>query len=147
MRSDWELWPKGIRSRRGDEPEVGTIEIQTLTPIEPLRAKVQDDEVVFGVTNPFSVPLRDATLIAQYEGCYGKPGSTSQRRPLGTLEPGADLDDIPVPRIDLQDGARGREHRLSAVRVRGTVEGGAIDLDVPVATLGVNVECPDDGRK
>ena len=147
MRSDWELWPKGIRSRRGDEPEVGTVEVHTVTAIEPLRAKEQDDEVRFGVTNPFSAPLRDATLIAQYEGCYGKPGSTAQRRSLGTLEAGAKLDDIPVPRIDLQDGARGREHRLSSVRVRGTVEGGAIDLDVPVATLGVNVECPDHGSK
>ena len=147
MRSDWELWPRGIRSRRGDEPEVGKVEVHTVAAIEPLRAKAQDDEVWFGVTNPFSVPLRDATLIAQYEGCYGKPGSTSQRRPLGTIGPGAELDDITVPRFDLRDGPRGREHRLSSVRVRGTVEGGAIDLDVPVATLGVDVECPDDARK
>lgn len=147
MRSDWELWPKGIRSRRGDEPDVGTLEVRSVTAVEPLRAKAEGDEVLFGVTNPFSVPLENATLIAQYEGCYGKPGSTAQRRPLGTIAAGAKLDDIPVPRIDLQDGPRGREHRLSSVRVRATVEGGAIDLDVPVAALGVTVECPDDGRK
>lgn len=147
MRSDWELWPHGMRSRRGDEPGIGGIHVTAVDAIEPFRARVRGDEVHFGVTNPFDAPIRDATLIAHYEGCYGKPGTASERRPLGTSESGASLDDIPVPRIERHDGPRGRDHRLSAVRLRGEVEGGVLDLDVPVSSLGVTVECPGKGRK
>lgn len=147
MRFDWELWPKRIRSRRGDEPDVGTLHLRAVEPIEPLQARVDADAVVFGLTNPLSAPIRDAKLIAHYEGCYGKPGTASQPRPLGTLEPGASVGDISVPRIEQHEGPRGHDHRLSAVRVRGEVDGAALDLDVPVSSLGVTVECPDDGRK
>lgn len=147
MRSDWELWPNGIRSRRGDEPEVGTLHLRSVEAAEPFRARVDGDEVVFAVTNPLGTAMRDATLIAHYEGCYGKPGTASERRPLGTIEAGATLDDIPVPRIETHEGPRGRNHRLSAVRIRGDVDGAVLDLDVPVSSLGVTVECPRKGRK
>lgn len=144
MRSDWEQWPHGIRHRRGDEPSVGTVQVESVEAIEPLSAKVVGDEVHVSATNPFDVSLGDATLIAYYEGCYGKPGGTVQRRPLGTLDVGATLSDIDIPRFDLRDGPRGREHRLDAVRLVGTAEGGVLDLDVPVSTLGVSVACPRD---
>ena len=147
MRSDWELWPNGIRSRRGDEPEVGTLHLRSVEAVEPLKARVDGDEVVFTLTNPLDAAIRDATLIAHYEGCYGKPGTASERRPLGTIEAGATLDDIPVPRIETHEGPRGRNHRLSAVLVRGDVDGAVLDLDVPVSSLGVTVECPRKGRK
>lgn len=147
MRSDWELWPHGVRSRRGDEPEVGTLHLRSVEAVKPLRARARGDEVVFAVTNPLGSAIRDATLIAHYEGCYGKPGTASERRPLGPIEAGATLEGISVPRIERHDGPRGRNHRLSAVRVRGDVDGAVLDLDVPVSSLGVAVSCPRDSHK
>jgi len=142
MRSDWESWPKGTRARRGDGPDLAKLRIESIEVVEPFRAALGDDEVTFSVTNPFERPVKDATLVAHYEGCYGKPGTAVERRPLGALEAGAALDDIPVPQISMRKMARGSEHRLDSVQLIGTVEGGAFDLDVDISTLGIDVMCP-----
>ncbi len=142
MRSDWELWPNGTRARRGDGPDLTKLRIESIEVVEPLRGALREDDVWFAVTNPFDGELKDATLIAHYEGCYGKPGTATERRPLGAIEAGATLEDIPVPQISMRDMARGHEHRLDSVQLIATVDGGALDLDVDIEALGIGVACP-----
>lgn len=142
MRSDWELWPKGTRARRGDGPDLAKLRIDAIEVAQPFRGALREDEVWFSVTNPFEYELQDATLVAHYEGCYGKPGHMAQRRPLGRIKAGATLEDIPVPQIAMRKMARGQDHRLDSVQLTATVESGALDLDVQIDTLGFDVECP-----
>lgn len=142
MRSDWELWPKGTRARRDDGPDLAKLRVESIEVVEPFGGALHDDDVWFSVTNPFEREVKDATLVAHYEGCYGKPGTAVERRPLGTLEAGATLEDIPVPQISMRKMARGQAHRLDSVQLIGTVEGGAFDLDVQIDTLGIDVTCP-----
>ncbi len=143
MRSDWEPWPKGIRVRRGDGPDLTGLRMESIEVVKPLSGTLHDDEVWFKVSNPLERDLQDATLVAHYEGCYGKPGSTVQRRPLGMIPTGAVLEDIPVPQISMREMARGSEHRLDSVQLTATVEGAALDLDVDISSLGLEVSCPE----
>ncbi len=142
MRSDWELWPHGTRVRRGESPDLGVFQLETVVAVQPIEAQARAGEVWLAVDNPFEAPLVDATLVAHYEGCYGKPGTVSQRRPLGTIAASSKLEDIPVPRIAGSSGGRHGEHRLASVQLLGTVEGGALDLDISLSSLGVSVACP-----
>lgn len=142
MRSDWELWPKGTRARRGEGPELAGFRIEAVEAVVPFRGSLREDDAWFSVTNPFDRQLREATLVAHYEGCYGKPGTAVERRPLGTIEAGATLEEISVPQISMRKMSRGHEHRLDSIQLVGTVESGALDLDVEVRSLGLDVGCP-----
>lgn len=143
MRSDWELWPKGTRARRGNGPDLAKLRIESVELVRPFHGEIRDDEVSFSVTNPFEHELQNATLVAHYEGCYGKPGTAVERRPLGAIQAGDTLDDIPVPQLSMRKMARGQAHRLHSVQLIGTVDSGALDLDVKTDTLGLKVECPN----
>ena len=142
MRSDWELWPDGIRVHRGEGPDLTAFRIEAIEVVEPLRAALRGDEVFLSVTNPFEHELENATLVAHYEGCYGKPGTASERRPLGAIQPGATLEDVPVPQLKTRETSRGQDHRLDSVQLIASVAQGALDLDVDLDALGLNVECP-----
>ena len=142
MRSDWEQWPSGTRARRDDGPDLAKLRIEAIEVALPFRGALREDEVWFSVTNPFEHDLQDATLVAHYEGCYGKPGHVAQRRPLGAIKAGDTLEDIPVPQISMRKMSRGQEHRLDSVQLTATVESGALDLDVQIDTLGLEVGCP-----
>lgn len=143
MRSDWELWPHGTRARRDNGPDLARLRIESIEVVRPFRGEIRDEEVWFSVTNPFELDLQNVTLVAHYEGCYGKPGTAVQRRPLGAIQAGDTLEDIPVPQISLRKMARGQAHRLDSVQLIGTVPSAALDLDVSIDTLGLKVECPD----
>ena len=136
------MWPDGFRSRRGNEPELGVVHVEQAEVIAPIEARSKAETVGFTVTNPFDAPLRDAVLVAHYEGCYGKPMAATREHPLGTLKPGATRAEVDVQRIVEREHARGSNHRLDSVQLLGEVDGGALDLDVRTATLGAEVECP-----
>jgi hypothetical protein len=143
MRSDWELWPDGTRSNRGDGPNLRAFSVTSVEHVSPLRVKARDEDLSITVVNPFFVPLKDATLVAHYEGCYGKPMQAVERRPVGTLKSGAMKEDLTVPMFVQRDGPRGRVHRLDSIQLLGAAEARALDLDVRVRDLGATVECPE----
>ena len=147
MRSDWEVWPDGIRKRRA-EATPKTLHVAEVREVQPLVATAATSTADLVVHNPFATTLRDGTLVAHYEGCYGKPGSTADPFSLGELAAGAVSKSVQVPlRVD-RDGPRARDYRLDSVELTGVTQGGRLDLDVDVGDLGISAPCPDrNGKK
>lgn len=146
MRDDWVVGKGGIRSfspRGGALARVGVFSAQRVSPAPPLRFSEDRDQVVVKVENPLDRPLRDVALTAVYEGCFGKPGQSTERRVLGTLPLGGSAE-ARVPRLlfDQRAERAGRAtYHLSAVRLDTTTPGVAMDLEV---RSGVDVRCPRD---
>ncbi len=142
MRSDYELWPDGVRRRRSPSPVAGTFQLVDLTVERPIEARTLGTDALIEIKNPFGRPVREATLVAHYEGCYGKPGASREPRALGDLAPDGRAGPVVVPlRVERPAGSE-RFHRLLSLELQGDVDDGWLDLDVDVASLGVRASCP-----
>lgn len=137
MRSDWIPGMHGIRLRREDSPPRGFYTAPGAEPFTGLSAKV-GEAVEISLKNTLGVPLKGVRLRLHYEGCYGKPGAPDETRPVGDVAPGATGTATFPLRIMRQIG-RGMEHVPHSIQV--VAEGVVMDLDLPVAQLGVKVPC------
>ncbi|MCA9681043.1 MAG: hypothetical protein KC457_02535 [Myxococcales bacterium] len=155
MRSDWVQTPRGIRIDRGHRVDIEHFEATSVRPLDELTVTLEEDRLLATLQNPLPFALTDLTLRMHYEGCYGKPGSTSiAAETVARLEPGQSLShsfpviaehDEPGPR----KGGSTRSHLASAIvlEVGGaeSPEGAEVyvDLDVGLRNLGLRLECPD----
>lgn len=157
MRSDWVNTPRGIRVERSRSP-LQHFYATSVRRLDELTVALEGDEVVVSFTNPLPFALAQVELELHYEGCYGKPGSTSRTSEAQTLEPGQTLthrfvviaeQDQPGPRKVGKGGKAAREHLASALVLNlgdQDVPNGApvhADLAVEFGDLGLTLECPD----
>ncbi len=143
MRSDWRRTPRGTRIERGDRPDFRYFHADTVRPLHELQARVDGEHVVVGLTNPVPVALADVELRLHYEGCFGKPGSTSKTKVIGELGEGAHVE-VRLPMWIRSDAAAGRNaFRAYSVQLLGKGEGVVLDLDVSLLALGAQVQCQE----
>ncbi|MCC6523470.1 MAG: hypothetical protein IT373_12500 [Polyangiaceae bacterium] len=147
-RSDWVPSPDGILVRRDAGPALAGFEVRAARPFAGLAAKLAGTGVRVAVDTPLAVPLASLALVAHYEGCYGKPGTTSRTVGLGDLAPHGHAE-AAVEVFDVEaDAPQGRsDHVLASLALHAATEGIYFDLDVPVRALGLDLECPERGRK
>ena len=136
MRSDWVMGKEGIRIRQGGGGPPG-IRVQSATKVE-VGARREKEELVVRFRNPLTRPLGNVSLQLHYEGCYGKPGSSTHEKAIGTLAPGA----IAEHRFPVMDEPGGR-HVAHSFGVEGGDETVTVAVDLSLAKLGVEVACPD----
>lgn len=142
MRSDWVTGMNGIRYDRGDGPKVAAVRLDEAAAWRGLTARVAGEALIVTVDNDLGGPLE---AIVYYEGCYGKPSQMVERRPapVGRSElrfPLVATRMVDQPRKGIDEGRA--NHTPHFVRLVGEVPGLLLDLDVPVAALGVDVPCP-----
>lgn len=145
-RSDWVPLGTGFAVRRmpvGTLMMVGGIRVRKIAPYRGasiVRTK-NADSVVARFTNRFAVTLRDLTLVAHYEGCYGKPGAFDRPLRVALLLPGKSVHFT----ADTRAVRRGRNYRLSYFRVVHSDGPHNLDLDLSPWRFGIDVSCR--GRK
>jgi hypothetical protein len=152
MRSDWMNSPKGIRVDRGIHPAIEYFEVASAEQVEGFEVVRDGDELRVSFTNPLPFELVAVALLAHYEGCYGKPGSTQRGRPDVPLGPGAAVQvRFPIfaedePLVGQEPGGD-RVHLIHSIELRVEAAAGAptlyVDVDAPVEEFGVGVECPE----
>ncbi len=144
-RGDWLAGPHGVRSvAEGDtRPAAFAVADAGLVDVTATRA---GDQITVRLTNPLAVPLRDARLTVHYEGCYGKPGSSTQAGPTATLAAGAAVT-FAAPALLERPADRRRRYRATRVSLAGQAEGVLVDLDLPLAQLGITTACPEGGGR
>jgi hypothetical protein len=149
MRSDWIETPRGIVVRRGDPPAISHFAVHALRRLTELSATVEGDDVVVSLTNPLPNPLTDLRIVVHYEGCFGKPGTTSESVAQPDLDPKKTatarvralraVDDAdPPPR------AKGRSYAAHSVQILANSPSATLDLDVRLAKIGAPIDCPDE---
>jgi hypothetical protein len=89
MRSDWVNTPRGIRVQRGPTPSIEHFHVTSIRRLDELAVTREGEELVVTLGNPLPFALVDVRLVMHYEGCYGKPGSTSIAGEPIELAPGA----------------------------------------------------------
>lgn len=152
MRSDWVNTPRGIRVQRTSTPNIEHFHVTSIRRLDELVVTREGDEIVVVFKNPLPFALVDVRLVMHYEGCYGKPGSTSIASDPVELAPGAEVtqrfglitDHEPTgPR---KGSPNAREHRAAdLVLLLGEQREGATvhaDLSVSLQDLGVAFDCP-----
>jgi hypothetical protein len=149
MRSDYVEGPGGMRLHAPSflgEPtgRPGGFRVTAVRAFEGLAARIDDDELVVTVTNPFDAPLAPLTVAVHYEGCYGKPGSTERRQEVPALAPGQSVTlRFPVIAEQAERPAGRHVHTAYSVELRAPAGPARFDLDVPVRQLaGAAVRCP-----
>lgn len=147
MRSDWVNTPRGTRVRRTEPTGAGHFHLTSVRRLDELTVATDGDQIIASFQNPLPFALTGVRLRMHYEGCYGKPGTTSRESEPVTLAPGERIDHE-FPRIDEREGdERRRLHRAAAlVLVVGGSEGPSdakvwVDLDVSLARLGLEFDC------
>ncbi|PRQ05789.1 hypothetical protein ENSA5_01090 [Enhygromyxa salina] len=154
MRSDWVNTPRGIRSYRTDVPDIEHFHATSVRRLDELTVTREDDEIVVSFTNPLPFALTEVQLELYYEGCYGKPGSTSRASAVVTLAPSqtlswrfwliAEHEDAATPKAEPSR----RQHAASAIVLslgeQAGPDGATVhaDLDVALRDLGIDFECP-----
>lgn len=143
MRSDWRQTPRGILVVREPAPSIEHFEVQALRPLHELSARLDADAVMVTLQNPVPVVLEDVSLRVHYEGCFGKPGTTTKTHEIGKLGLGAVASTRVVQQTTEADSPPGRRiFRAASVQLVGRADGVVIDLDVPLRALGATVDCP-----
>ncbi len=147
MRSDWVVGKGGMRVRRNGA-RTYSLEAKGASALDGVRARRDGDEVEVVFRNPLRIPLKQAALVVHYEGCYGKPGVTSQRHVVAELAPGAEMT-ARFPVHMSSDRGRGVNpvHRLADLTVASATPGVVFDLTLSVASLGAPVSCPDERKE
>lgn len=151
MRSDWVESPDGFRVRRGDGPGIAAFEVARTEPFEGLRVALAGDELELRLVNTLPRALAGpVTVSVHYEGCYGKPGTTTRTLVAEAgLEPGAELSGR-LPSHAREERVRGRGHDETAIHAADSVSIEArgddihFDFDVQLDALGAAVTCPRD---
>ncbi len=139
LRSDWVETPDGIHVQRHGAawPGLAVTEVRAWS---GLRATRRGDEIVVELTHDLGPePLTDVAIVAHYDGCYGKPGSTEQRSELGVVAAGALVQAV-VP-----THTRRGDHDYVAVTIalEASQPGLVVDLAVRLRALEVaDLECP-----
>jgi hypothetical protein len=154
MRSDWVTTPRGTRVQRTHAP-IAHFQATSVRRLDELTVAREGDEIVVSFTNPLPFALAQVQLELHYEGCYGKPGSTSRASKAHTLEPGQTLTDrfgVFVEQAHAgprKGGPSARQHLANALVLRlgeQDVPGDAAvhaDLSVELGDLGIDLECPE----
>lgn len=142
-RSDWQLTPRGMLIERDPAPALPHLRMDAVRPLHELTVRREGDHVVATLTNPVPVALADVELRTHYEGCFGKPGTRVETTVVGELGRGAQASSRMPVFTRRPDAPAGRsEFRAYSVQLVGRGEGVVIDLDVPLADLGIAIECP-----
>ncbi|NVB41116.1 hypothetical protein G6O69_24970 [Pseudenhygromyxa sp. WMMC2535] len=157
MRSDWVAGPRGFLVDHGTRLDLEHFSVASVRPLDELSIRREGQELVVEFENPLPFALEDLGMRVHYEGCYGKPGSTSlDTEVLARLEPGARVErrfpvlaeqDHPGPR---KAGPSARQHLASALVIAvGGAETPAgaqlhVDLDLPLRSVdGLALACPE----
>ncbi|MFV8755800.1 hypothetical protein ACNOYE_35055 [Nannocystaceae bacterium ST9] len=154
MRSDWVNTPVGIRLDRGNHPAIEHFTVASVEPLAGLRVTREGEELIVEFENPLPFALAEFGMTLHYEGCYGKPGSTQQSREAKPLAVGerrverfAIVDEKLPPPGERKGGRPARFHLARSLELAATpVEGSPplyVDLDAPLASLGLALECPE----
>ncbi|MFV8755801.1 hypothetical protein ACNOYE_35060 [Nannocystaceae bacterium ST9] len=150
MRSDWVETPRGIVVDDGDRPSIDFFQTTSLRPLDELVVRREGSEIVVELRNPLPFAIRELGLGMRYEGCQGKPGSRSIERdaaPLGVGE--TRIERFPIFAEQLDEGADAgdrKHHAADSLELFGDLSGEAkvfLDLDVALAAMGAEVECPE----
>jgi hypothetical protein len=143
MRSDM-VWAKqGFRLRRAGAPLLGAFEASRVEPLAGLTVAQANGKVTVGFRNTLGRPLAQVVLTLHYEGCYGKPGSTSSEHRAGLLAPGA-ATSAELPAFVTRPGPPGqaRVHHAFSLQLRASAAGVHVDLDRRLSDEGAAVPCP-----
>lgn len=148
MRSDWVFTPRGLRIVRAGGSPSAYFARDSLRGLVELTASASAEQLIIDFRNPLPVALSEVTIRVHYEGCRGKPGTTSREHVVGSLAVGAGVrasfgrlfeDDRPP------DARAAATHRAQSVSIVAQGVDATFDLDVPLAVLGAAVACPDRG--
>jgi hypothetical protein len=152
MRSDWFNTPRGIRVQRTATPSIEHFHMTSIRRLDELDVKREGEELVVTLANPLPFALVDVRLVMHYEGCYGKPGSTSIAGEPIELAPGAKVTQrFPMiadhePTGPRKGSPNAREHRAAdLVLLIGEQRDGATvhaDLSVSLRDVGISFDCP-----
>ncbi len=152
MRSDWLYTPSGIVIDKAGLNYGSPLDASTFEVWDGLSMERKGDKIQASLTNKgFDRPLKDITLVAHYEGCYGKPGSTSRnaksfdlaQKATKTVEFPALLSDADKP-----VSPRHRPHyRLVSVQVRSAMDDVVFLLDRSLYKHGIDIDCEENREK
>ena len=152
-RSDWVNTPRGIRVRRSEEPRPDYFHTTSVRRLDELRVEREGEQLVVSFLNPLPFALDGLTLRMHYEGCYGKPGTSTRESEMATLGPG----EVFSHRFELFDAAKGgvprkggpsaRRHRAAdlsfSLGPQAGPGGAAVhtDLAVSLRSYGIEFDC------
>jgi hypothetical protein len=154
MRGDWVNTPQGIRIDRQDHPAIEHFSVSSVEPLTGLSAKREGDEFTVSFDNPLPFDLAEMTMTVHYEGCYSKPGSmhqSTETQPMGTNTTVVEWFPIVAeedgPPGERKGGPSARVHLAESLELSAKSAAGGptlyVDLDVPLAALGVSLDCPE----
>lgn len=145
MRSDWVQTKSGMRvNRPGMGTVAGAFVAKQVSRWDGLKVTRKGDVLSVSLRNTFAVPLSDVRVTLHYEGCYGKPGSTSETVTAATLAPGKALSGTFGAFKELGEHPSGRQlHAASSIQVRVGSDVVAFDFDYDVSSAGVDVSCKE----
>jgi hypothetical protein len=147
-RSDWVNGPGGIRFMRpGMGAVAGALAATKITPWDGLGLRVEGGELVAVLTNTFTTTLVAPTIRVHYEGCFGKPGTTSRERSVGELATGETLTFRAPLLLDEAGRPDGRRTFAAAsVQIVSETEDVVFDLDRALSRHGIALSCPKDSE-
>lgn len=145
MRSDWVEGKGGIRVRRADSP-FANFKHSSIEELKGLTVTLQDQPVGPPKLNiryhNHLMPLGNVTLTVHYEGCYGKPGSTSDTHKVGSLGTGDSFSHALAAIVSRDKNPRGKTYRAASIQLRAEAPGLHLDFDVPLSAWQAGVSCP-----
>lgn len=145
MRSDWRTTPRGMLFERDPAPTLQHLRMDAVRPLHELQVRKDGDHLVVTLINPVPVALSGVELRAHYEGCFGKPHARAETVVVGELGVGAQASARVHEHGRVPEEPAGRdEFRAYSVQLVAQGEGVVLDLDVPLAALGIDVRCPND---
>jgi hypothetical protein len=145
-RSDWLYTALGYVTRRAElEAPFPALAATDFKPWQGLSMKRRGDRVDVRLDNrDIGLPLKGVTLVAHYEGCYGKPGTTS--KPSEAFDLALDKHKtVTFPafleEVGYAKGTRHQTHRLAEVQVRSASGRVLFLVSRDVSALGVDIAC------
>lgn len=148
MRSDWVNTPGGMRVMRpGMGAVAGALTATKITPWDGLALRVEGDELVAVLTNTFTTTLVAPTIRVHYEGCFGKPGTTSREKSARDLTAGEKLT-FRAPLLLDEEGRPDARRSFAAASVQITSETKTVvfDFDCGLRREGLTAACPKDSK-
>ncbi|HLD44425.1 MAG TPA: hypothetical protein VJC18_03235 [bacterium] len=164
-RSDW-VWGKGgsVRVLRAvpawmrpklkwNEFETSAIRVASINPFTGLQVRLEGTVVVVAFTNLTGRELKNLSLKAHYEGCYGKP-MTAEQETIFPVVAAEKKVTTTFPQIYVNPeklstplGDRS-EHVISSLQIVSENKDVWFDFDAHAKSdLGLAVECLNDGQK
>jgi hypothetical protein len=149
MRSDMVPARDGMRLRRGDGPALAGFEARRVEAFGGLAVALERGELRARFRNTLGRELTDLTLTMHYEGCYGKPGATSETRRFARVRVGEEVSGTfaTLASTSRQAGMKRTagtfraHHVASSLEVRARTAGVHFDLDWKL-TASTAPRCP-----